>query len=59
MKNIEALKLVKELKEFCNNKDCNACCFADDIDGHCMLTDSIPTQLDIKEFERQAKTLAE
>lgn len=60
MKNIEAVKLVEKLKDFCTNKKvCNQCCFADDINGHCMLTDAIPTELDIKEFKRQSKILVE
>lgn len=60
MRNIEAVNLIKKLKNFCSEKQvCNKCCFADDNDGHCMLTDAIPTELDINEFERQAKNLIE
>jgi hypothetical protein len=46
--------------KFCANKKvCNQCCFANDDDGHCTLTDVVPAELDIKEFKRQAKILAE
>lgn len=62
MKNKEALNIVKQLKDFCENKGeygCNKCCFVDDEDGHCLLTDSIPTEWDIPEFQYQAKVLIE
>lgn len=60
MKNNEAVKLIEKIMKFCADKKvCNQCCFADDDDGHCMLTDAIPTELDIKEFKRQAKILTE
>lgn len=57
--NKEAVKLIRQLKEFCENKTCNLCCFADDIDGHCMISDDIPINMDIKTFEKQAEDLIE
>lgn len=57
MNNIEAVEIIKKLKLFCKDTECGNCCFADDIDGHCMLTDEIPMNLDIKEFKKQAKEL--
>lgn len=57
--NKEGIEIVKKLKEFCENKACNLCCFADDIDGHCMLTDDSPNKVNIKTFIKQAEELIE
>jgi hypothetical protein len=56
-KNKEGIKIIEQLINFCNNQECGKCCFADDIDGHCMITDSCPSGLDVKLFKYQEKEL--
>lgn len=57
--NKEGIKIIEKLKEFCDSKTCNLCCFSDDNDEHCMITDDAPINLNMKTFIKRAEELIE
>ena len=55
--NVDAIKLVRELRKFCENMECSSCCFADSEDKLCLLRSICPCGQDIKVFVKQANDI--